>query len=334
MRSVRLQADLGPERGTQNPEPNVNTNREARTQKGEQHVSVDVSADAFDAGAELTLRGKVSCAPAADLRGHTLLIKDEAGVEVATAALSAFDGAINETSEVVVSAPSTPGGYTWLAVCPEVVKQGVSYPETSAAIPFTVKPHSSQVVVWDVPSAIVVGEDFRVKVGIKCPHGCSLAHHDFGVFDDAGTAVGGGTLSEERWPGTSALYIAEVELEAPDEKGLHTWSVKHLPKDGRTAHAEGSASFGVRAVSHPEYIVTVEAVDQASQTPISGARVVMHPYKAVTDERGVAEIRVAKGAYRLFVSQTRYVTFGLPVEVAADMTARAELYVEPVPERN
>jgi hypothetical protein len=60
----------------------------------------------------------------------------------------------------------------------------------------------------------------------------------------------------------------------------------------------------------------------------------MHPYQAVTDERGVAEVRVAKGTYRLFVSQSRYLTFGVPVEVHADVTARAELYVEPVPERN
>ena len=37
-----------------------------------------------------------------------------------------------------------------------------------------------------------------------------------------------------------------------------------------------------------------------------------------------------KGPTELFVSQTRYVTFGLPVEVAADMTARAELFLEPV----
>ena len=61
---------------------------------------------------------------------------------------------------------------------------------------------------------------------------------------------------------------------------------------------------------------------------------VMHPYKAVTDERGVAEVRVAKGAYKLFVSQSKYLTFGLPVEVTADMMARAELDLEPVTERN
>ncbi len=78
----------------------------------------------------------------------------------------------------------------------------------------------------------------------------------------------------------------------------------------------------------------IEAVDEASQAPLTGARVVMHPYRAVTDERGVAEVRVAKGAYQLFVSQTRYVTFGQPIEVTADMTTRAALDVEPVTERN
>jgi hypothetical protein len=60
----------------------------------------------------------------------------------------------------------------------------------------------------------------------------------------------------------------------------------------------------------------------------------MHPYRVVADESGVARVRVAKGEYRLFVSQTNYLTVGLPVEVAADMTARVELDLEPVLERN
>jgi hypothetical protein len=128
--------------------------------------------------------------------------------------------------------------------------------------------------------------------------------------------------------------VAEVELEAPAAEGLYTWSARAPGSDVEVPHAEGSISFGVRVVNHPEYLVTVETVDQVRQTPLSGARVVMHPYKAVTDERGIAQVRVARGAYKLFVSQSRYLTFGLPVEVDADMTARAELYEEPVQERN
>jgi len=199
----------------------------------------------------------------------------------------------------------------------------------------TAEPHDVNVVAWDIPTAIVVGEPFRMKVGVKCAHECDLANVDFGIFDENGTQVAAGRLPAERWPGTTGLHVAEIELEAPAAEGLYTWSVKSPCRiDGEVTHAEESISFGVRVVANPEYLVTVEAVDQSDQAPLTGARVVMHPYRAVTDERGIAKVRVAKGAYTLFVSQTRYVTFGLPVEVDADMTARAELYVEPVMERN
>lgn len=198
----------------------------------------------------------------------------------------------------------------------------------------TIQAHTTSLVAWDVPSAIVVGERFRITVGIKCSNECNLANSAFGIYDDEGAQVATGTLSGDRWPGTTGLYVAEVELVAPAGEGLYTWSVKTLGSDVGLPHAEGSVSFGVRVVSRPEYVVTVEAIDRASQTPLSGARVFMHPYNAVTDERGVARVRVAKGAYKLFVSQTRYVTFGLPVKVAGDITARAELDLEPVRERN
>jgi hypothetical protein len=194
-----------------------------------------------------------------------------------------------------------------------------------------VTPHSTSVVVWDIPSAIVAAERFTVKVGIKCSNECDLTNGHFGIYDHQGAQVAVGNLSDERWPGTTGLHVAEVQLEAPAGDGHYTWSVK---SEAALPHAESSTSFGIIVVSHPEYLVRVEAIDTVSQMPLSGARVVMHPYRAVTDERGVAELRVAKGAYKLFVSQTGYFTFGLPLEVHADVTARAELYVEPVPERN
>jgi hypothetical protein len=302
--------------------------------RGQATCAVDVSPDLVDAGEDMTLQAKVSCSPACDLREHTLFIRDQSGADVGHLALTTFDGATNETGELVVKAPLEAGAYTWLAVCPPVVKAGISYAEASTPISFTVKPHTTNVVVWDIPSALVVGERFRIKVGIKCSSECDLANRPFGIYDHEGTQVATGTLSGERWPGTTALFVAEVELVAPPAEGLYTWSVNGPELDVRIPHVEGSISFGVRVVSHPEFVVTVETVDKISQTPLSGARVVMHPYKAVTDERGVAEVRVAKGAYKLFVSQSRYLTFGLPVDVTADMTARAELYQEPVTERN
>ena len=212
-----------------------------------------------------------------------------------------------------------------------------------------VQPHPTSVVVWDIPSAVVAGERFRMKVGIKCSHGsdgspgshdsddCRLTGGDFRIYDHQGAQVAAGKLSGDRWPGTTGLYVAEAEMEAPAAEGLYTWSVKGPQGEGSDAgvsHAESSVGFGVRVVARPDYLVAVEAVDKVSHKPIPGAHVVMHPYRAVTDERGIAEVRVAKGAYKLFVSQTRYLTFGLPVEVTVDMTARAELDLEPERERN
>jgi hypothetical protein len=240
----------------------------------------------------------------------------------------------NRTREFVVKAPVKPGKYTWLGVSPAVVKEGVSYAEASTPISITVKPHTTHVVAWDAPSAVVVGERFKMKVGIKCSNECDLANRDFGIYNHEGTQIASSTLIGNRWPGTAGLYAGEVELEAPPREGLYTWTLRSAGSDTGLPHAEGGVSFGVRVVGHPDYVVTVEAVDKDSQTPLSGARVVMHPYNALTDERGVAEVRVAKGAYNLFVTQTKYLTFGQPVEVTADMKARVELELEPVPERN
>jgi hypothetical protein len=190
------------------------------------------------------------------------------------------------------------------------------------------------VVAWDIPPAIVIGARFRMKVGIKCSSACDLTKRDFGIYNHEGAQIAVGMLPGDRWPDTTGLYAAEVELEAPAAEGLYTWSVNCPGSCTGIPHAEGSVSFGVRVVRHPEYVVMVETVDKETQSPLSGACVVMHPYRTFTDERGIAEVRVARGTYKLFVSQTRYLTFGLPVEVTADMTARAELDLEPVPERN
>ena len=301
--------------------------------RGQVACVVRVSPETVDAGADITLYGEVSCAPACDLRGRNILIKDHAGVDAGAVRLTRFDGKTNETDDFSVKAPIQPGRYTWTAMCPAVVIEGVSYGEATSQISFAVKPHTTSVVVWDVPSAVAIGESFRPKIGCKCSSECQLADRDFGVYDQNGTRVANGSLSGDLWPGTS-LYSAEVELQAPAAEGLYTWSVKCPGWDAEIPHGEGSTSFGVQVVGRPAYVVKIETVDKISQTPLSGAYVVMHPYRAITDEHGIAELRVARGTYKLFVSQSSYLTFDLPLDVTADVTAKAELDVEPVTERN
>ena len=307
--------------------------------------SVEVSPSEVDAGADMTLKGKVACSPAADLRGQTLQIMDQDGTLAESIELSEFDGETNETSELVVKAPVKPGSYTWLVVCPALTTEGITIEETSAPFSFTVKAHTTRVVVWDLPSTIECGEKFSVKLGVKCSSECRPDGWTVEVRDEEGRKRATATLSDEPWPGTAALYYAEVDLSAPDTEGLYAWQAKapalgpaddvaDNPAEGLAddladglgiPHAECSARLGVRVVPAPNCLLTVVAIDMESQTPVQGAKVVVHPYTAFTDERGVAEVKVPEGEYRVFVSGKKYFPFRSDCEIKTDVTIRAEL---------
>ena len=104
-------------------------------------------------------------------------------------------------------------------------------------------------------------------------------------------------------------------------------------QDGRVGfklpHDAGAAAMAIRVVPAPDCEVTVEAVDRENQLPIKDAHVVMHPYRATTDENGIAKVKVTKGRYDILVSGSKYVAISIPAEVTADIATRAELDVEP-----
>jgi hypothetical protein len=302
--------------------------------RGRVDIALEVSPTIVDAGAEMSLHARVSCSPSCDLIGHSLFLKNEKGADAGVLELTETDEEENATGVLDLKAPRKTGDYVWSALSPAVVKSGVDYEEASKTISFSVKPHTIRALAWDIPPTVVTGEKFTIKIGIKCSNECVFANKAFAIYDHEDAEIAAGVLSSELWPGTSGLYFAAVELKAPSTADLYIWSVKCAGKDLELPHAEGAAQFSLRVVSAPECLVTVEAVDKISQNPLMDAQVALHPYKAVTDERGLAEIRVAKGPYDLFVAKARYVTLGLPVEVTADMTARAELDLEPEIERN
>lgn len=187
-------------------------------------------------------------------------------------------------------------------------------------------PHEARVVVWDAPAAVECGQRFAVRVGAACSSRCATAGWRVEVRDHDGERRATATLGDDPWPGTGALHHAEVALAAPDAEGLHTWEAAVLTAGPETAaHAGGRARFGVRVVSAPACRLTVVAVDAGSGVPVAGARVVAHPYRAVTDARGVAELRVPAGAYRLFVSGRGSTPFRFDGDVRTDRTIRAAL---------
>lgn len=182
-----------------------------------------------------------------------------------------------------------------------------------------------EVNAWDVPSATGAGERFRFSVGARCSGGCDLGGQVLGLFDQQGAQVCTVKLGRDVCPGTEALYFAEVEAPAPLTAGSYQWEVRTAGGDSGLPHAAGSFPLAVRVVSPPDCMVTVRAVDRESQAPIQGACVVMHPYRAMTDESGIAKVRVARGQYDILVSGPRYLPVYTSVEVTADLTTSAEL---------
>ncbi len=83
------------------------------------------------------------------------------GRVVATAEFVAFDGETSETDWFEVRGPDEPGDHTWFAAVPFPDE---TPPDVTRPVVFTVRAHGLNVVVWDVPSAIVRGETFAIHV--------------------------------------------------------------------------------------------------------------------------------------------------------------------------
>lgn len=185
--------------------------------------------------------------------------------------------------------------------------------------------HAVALTVWGVPPTTVAGERFAVTVGARCSAGCDLGSRALNLFDQDGSRAGTVVLGRTVWPGTEALYFAEVDAKAPLEAGSHPWEARMAGWEAEPPHAGGSFPLMVRVVPAPDCEVTVKVVDSETQTPIAAARVVMHPYRAVTGDSGIASIRIAKGQYDMLVSRSRYLPVCVSVEVSADMTTTTTL---------
>lgn len=171
--------------------------------------------------------------------------------------------------------------------------------------------------------------------------------------DHDGTTLATGAVSEEPWQGTAGLFFAEFEISSPDAVGQFGWEVIAPTADSafrdrdpdpdrdpdlepdldraERRHDQVSARFNLRTVPQGEYKLTLLAIDRASERPVPGLKVVVHPYRTMTDEQGIAELLLPKGSYRLFVSGKNFFPLRLDGELAADLQIRAELEVDREP---
>ena len=273
-----------------------------------------------------------------------------------TSELVSSDQGINGTGEVVLRAPSQVGEHEWSVLFrpqgsvsapaseppaqasepPAHASEPPAHAGTSLALPFRTEAHQTSLAIWDVPSPAVMGDPFMVKIGARCAEECDLRGRRIEIQDGSGDRLATAECGETLWPGSDALYWAEVELVAPVGEGVVSWSVGFPAADLELPHREASAGFGFATTKPPEHQLTVEVVEGGegvegeeggkggSTVPVPNAEVSLGVYRASTDESGRAILAVAGGSYELLIWKVGYEAPARALEVSQDITVRVE----------
>jgi len=277
------------------------------------------------AGTDLEMKIQVSCARGCNLVGQKVrVMRDDQTLAKEIELPHSFEGK-NEAVVLPLNVPLHPGSYTWSILFPQQVAEGLEHLESSAPFTFTVHPHTPSIAVWDIPSPISFNSRFAIKLGVKCSASCKLAGEVVEIYDQKGEKVSGGMLSDNPWPGSTALYWTEVSLPAPDLEDYFTWRVNFVPRGLAVPHRKASTAFGFHTAPQPDHKVTVQVMDQETQAPVKDAYVMMNIYRTYTDEAGVAILKVPQGAYQLSVYQKGREIYEEVVRVDRSLAVKAEL---------
>jgi hypothetical protein len=292
----------------------------------------------IEAGADISLRVKVSCPEGCDLRGIPVTVMAADGVLV-TSELATCDETTNETADVAtmaearwrvaLQAPGRVGEHVWTVVFPRHENEGAVHEEACRVASVTIRPHTTSMAVWDVPSPVIVNRSFKVKVGVKCSATCQLAGRPIEVCDETGIRIGEGRLGETPWPGTSALYVAEAELPAPPSEGMSLWFARFPASEPGLPHEEAAATFSFRTDRPPEHRVTVKVTDRETHAPLESVEVRLGVYRASTDAHGLAHLELPGGRYELDARKSGYATAPKTVDVGRDLMLHVEAALAP-----
>ncbi len=230
----------------------------------------------------------------------------------------AFDGTI----EFHLDAPEEVGEHRWELLVSAAQDQGGKLREGSLPIVFATVPHATSLAVWDVPSPVVRGAWFEVKVGGKCSASCRLDGRTVEICDEADRVVGRAVLRDTTLPETMGLYWTSVSLKAPRKIKLNAWTARFLPVERKPAHGGSLTHFSFVTVAEPENSVFVKVVDKKTKTPIANAQVRLGIYRAITNEKGAAKIMIPSGEFSLIVTRAGYEMPERRIAVSKDVRVR------------
>ena len=298
-------------------------------------IAVDEPAE-IAVGTDFVLAVRVSCPAGCDLSAVPIeaMAPDGAKAVIAPAAADTEIGKsdIARTRGIALKAPIRVGEHTWRLSCAAHACGGAPHDASLLSVSIRTRPHETSLAVWAIPSPVVTGQPFAIKVGAKSTTGCDLTGKSIAVCDEAGAVLASDTLGDAPWAGTSALYWTELALVAPAEAGMFSWSVTFDAADLAVPHHGASSRFSIAIVNPPEHRLTVKVVEQDTATPIENAQVRLGAYRAATSGSGLAELILPKGSYDLDVWKSGYEAPTTTIAIDADLTV--EVAIAAVPEEN
>jgi len=286
------------------------------------------------AGADFSVKVRIACPAGCDLSGVAVIVTAPDGGVASVAHDERVDAPEGrDIRNITLTAPRHVGEYVWHLTVAEHEVAGARHRVGTLDVPVKARPpHETSLAVWAIPSPVVTGQRFALKVGAKSAAGCALKGQRIEIRDERGVTMASGSLGDSPWPGTSALYWVELELPAPGEPGMFSWSVKFDPADLEFPHEGAAARFSIAIVRPPEHRLTVKVIEQTTAAPIQDAQVRLGAYRAATAPSGLAEIMMPKGTYDLAVWKAGYEAPVTSVAIDADVTV--EIAVAALPEEN
>jgi methionine-rich copper-binding protein CopC len=283
-------------------------------------------------GTDFMLRIKASCPAGCDLSGATVKVATPDGAAALVEPASVDPEAGTEFRKVALKAPLQPGEHVYKVSIPPHEVAGVCHDEGTLSVAVKTRPHATSLAVWAIPSPVVTGRRFAIKAGARSAAGCDLMGRTIEIRDESGAVMATGALGKEPWPGTEALYWTELELPAPEQAGMFSWSVNFEGADLAIPHESASSRFSIAIVRPPEHKLTVKVVERDTASPIADAMVRLGAYRGATDTSGLAEIMLPKGTFDLNVWKAGYEAPATTLDIDADATV--EVVVAALPEEN
>jgi hypothetical protein len=278
-------------------------------------------------GSDIELQICVSCTEGCDLDGLHIEVTAPDDT-LSSVRLSGREGA-DAAGAIALKAPQNVGQHAWSVAFPVQQIAGIHHAASSASVCIRTKPHATSLAVWDLPTHAVTGQRFTIKVGAKSSADCPLVGQRIEICNETGAVAGRATLQGSPWTGTSGLYWTEVELIAPANEGVSSWSARFAPAALESAHDETSSQFHVAVVRPPEHTITVKIIEKQSAAPVGDVQVRLGAYRGATDQCGLAQIRVGKGRYDLQIWKVGYEAPDRTIDIKDDLAVEIEAVALP-----